>query len=607
MLHYDAVCTGANSACYNDSTHDLCAKQDFSCYADDNAGTPDVCGNCGTADAVCQGGSWSGGNAGGTCVCPAPDQDCGEAGTGDCTIGLINEYWNQLDGECLQAEGQSGMEAYCAGVYSDDPGGCDGDMACQWSSSCNDLDGGSDPLYFNALGCTTCVCGNCGDSDCTIAEVDSLANSDGGTWFECNASTNYFQTCGDDICVNCPVDISDVDAQANTDQGTWQCSNYTDLDAECPGGVDGCETYVCVEDNGYYALNNAPTCTDLGYDADSSGGDTNCYSSGRDLTSFGYYDYGNGLQCDGAGTDDQACANIAEYCVDNECGECGAGDCTIDMVCPSSDYSCCADGNVCEAQYTSCTEGNGFFDFQNGALCDADNGSSGVCQSINEYCIYEFANPLATDDFLFMDAFYATSTTNGYTDDHGNSFDDLDDWLLNKAGGTGDDNPQNSLSTKLDGVFGYVKTNECTENWCLNRNSSTANDSGGLHYDYAGIQLAGGFTPGSTVRTFVSYPLDQHFQKWIIEPNSTCNFFTILKNSYNSDFTPGDGLYIDTGNWSAASEYYANGTWETFGFPFAPGEGIAGGEAFGFMIQIQSSSPGIIKWKLPNDCVTVDA
>ena len=72
--------------------------------------------------------------------------------------------------------------------------------------------------------------------------------------------------------------------------------------------------------------------------------------------------------------------------------------------------------------------------------------------------MYEFADPIESDDFIFMTAFYAVPTDDEYSDGT-YLFDDLDDWLLNKAGGDGDNNPQDALSTNLDGVFDYVKTN----------------------------------------------------------------------------------------------------------------------------------------------------
>ena len=68
------------------------------------------------------------------------------------------------------------------------------------------------------------------------------------------------------------------------------------------------------------------------------GGDNSCYASGTDLTSYGFFEYGNQTCADGV-----TCDDIGEYCVDFKCGECGGGDCALGQCDDSCDNACTTD------------------------------------------------------------------------------------------------------------------------------------------------------------------------------------------------------------------------------------------------------------------------
>jgi hypothetical protein len=476
---------------------------------EDCDGDIDICGVCngdGIADGTCdcEGNVAAYECCDGTTVCFVSDCTNWPSDTGGCcTLEQLGDCWNE--------------QTYCTAGHITNT--CPDDPTCNdecvpYTDVCDGTDWSDG---FGATGTNCCVNSCCGDSN---------VNDENDTG--CYLTSSYCDPATSTCCV--------TDESGNT---CWEANcdnNCYAVDQDLTGF-------------GYYELNNAPTCTDLGDGGD--GADTDCYD-GRDLTPYGYFYYG-GTDCDPDTGGDQLCGDIDTYCEVIACGGvCGAADCGN---CGTDDCGC--------ADLTDPCACSGCYDVD---TCLAYCTTLGGLVSEQEYTFLSYLYTGNTDGWFNLTG-EATFT------DGTNTWDDLDDWIT-------DTHINSNIISSLDGVVGIVETDVCTAAWCKDDTEHAAyNLMDEISYPTIDI-LAGLGT-----KNLVSYPMEEAF-----DPTS-CNFFEVLEASLSSgSFTNGDQVYY-TGTFGDYLAQYSGGSWSVGTVPFTNGTVQRG---FGFVLKMASTAT--INW-----------
>jgi len=115
--------------------------------------------------------------------------------------------------------------------------------------------------------------------------------------------------------------------------------------------------------------------------------------------------------------------------------------------------------------------------------------------------------------------------------------------------------------------------------------------------NYPQISIAGGLSSNPLSRNTISYPMEDKFFNF---NEQGCDFFSILENSFSSDFTDGDKvlIWMNNNSWVGSRGLTA---WSSL----LPSPTFADLSNFkGFSIYIQVENSGYIQWTLPEGCDT---